>query len=111
MRRLVFCLVIYQWDSCSAFRLLFSVYAYLFMCCIMAKNHNKLEEYLIRHIRTHGPVDVGQFMNIALSHPEYGYYMTRDPFGVSGDFITAPEISQLFGEMIGAWIADVWMQM
>ena len=41
----------------------------------------------------------------------YGYYVTRDPFGAAGDFITAPEISQMFGELIGAWAAAVWRQM
>lgn len=50
-------------------------------------------------------------MELALSHPKYGYYITRDPFGTEGDFITAPEISQLFGEMIGIWCAYSWQQM
>ena len=54
---------------------------------------------------------VGRYMELCLSHPEHGYYMTRDPFGVAGDFTTAPEISQLFGEMIGAWLADLWIKM
>ncbi|MCX7898844.1 MAG: SAM-dependent methyltransferase, partial [Methylocystis sp.] len=43
-----------------------------------------------------------------LSHPQHGYYMTRDPFGANGDFITAPEISQMFGELIGVWASEVW---
>lgn len=55
------------------------------------------------------PLDV--FMAQALGHPAFGYYMTRDPFGARGDFITAPEVSQVFGELIGAWAAHVWMQM
>ncbi len=62
-------------------------------------------------IQKEGPIDVGRFMALALGHPEFGYYMTRDPFGRGGDFTTAPEISQMFGEMIGAWVADVWTQM
>jgi NADH dehydrogenase [ubiquinone] 1 alpha subcomplex assembly factor 7 len=70
-----------------------------------------LEEFLIRHIALHGPIDVGQFMQIALTHPQHGYYMNRDPFGRGGDFITAPEVSQMFGEMIGVWVADIWQQM
>ena len=45
----------------------------------------------------------------ALGHPEWGYYATRDPLGRAGDFITAPEISQVFGELIGAWCAGVWV--
>jgi len=54
---------------------------------------------------------MGEYMEMCLSHPEFGYYMTRDPFGASGDFTTAPEVSQLFGEMIGAWLADLWIKM
>jgi NADH dehydrogenase [ubiquinone] 1 alpha subcomplex assembly factor 7 len=50
-------------------------------------------------------------MGLALGHPEHGYYMTRDPFGVRGDFITAPEISQIFGEMVGLWCVQAWMAM
>jgi NADH dehydrogenase [ubiquinone] 1 alpha subcomplex assembly factor 7 len=50
-------------------------------------------------------------MQLALGHPEHGYYITRDPFGVRGDFITAPEISQIFGEMLGIWVATTWAQM
>lgn len=52
-----------------------------------------------------------RYMELALAHPEYGYYMTRDPFGSAGDFTTAPEISQLFGEIIGIWCAQQWMTM
>ena len=47
-------------------------------------------------------------MALALGHPEHGYYATRDPLGAAGDFVTAPEISQMFGELIGAWMAQVW---
>jgi len=50
-------------------------------------------------------------MSLALGHPKYGYYITRDPFGLDGDFTTAPEISQMFGELIGLWAAEVWMGM
>lgn len=50
-------------------------------------------------------------METALGHPEYGYYMRRDPLGEQGDFTTAPEISQIFGEIIGAWVLDIWQQM
>lgn len=68
-------------------------------------------EHIKAHIRAHGPLDVGAYMSLALSHPEYGYYMTRDPLGRGGDFTTAPEISQLFGEVLGAWVADIWIRM
>ncbi|MEM7680133.1 MAG: SAM-dependent methyltransferase, partial [Pseudomonadota bacterium] len=70
-----------------------------------------LNDIIKRHIAQHGPMDVGQFMNVALCHPEHGYYMKQDPFGKDGDFTTAPEISQMFGEVIGAWVADLWLQM
>lgn len=70
-----------------------------------------LEDILRAHIVAHGPMDVGAYMSLCLLHPEHGYYITRDPFGASGDFVTAPEISPLFGEMIGFWVADMWGQM
>ena len=56
-------------------------------------------------------MNVGAFMAQVLGHPEHGYYRRQDPFGAAGDFTTAPEISQMFGEMIGAWVADIWVQM
>ncbi len=62
---------------------------------------------LIAHIRKNGPMTVAQFMEKAVSY----YYASKDPFGTDGDFTTAPEISQMFGEMIGAWFVDVWLQM
>ena len=67
---------------------------------------------LIRdEITQKGAMPVSRYMELVLAHPEYGYYMRRDPFGVNGDFITAPEISQMFGEMIGLWSAVVWQGM
>lgn len=68
----------------------------------------QLEVIIKSWIAANGPMDMGAFMNYALGHPEHGYYMKQDPFGASGDFTTAPEISQMFGEMIGAWAADAW---
>ena len=50
-------------------------------------------------------------MGLALGHPTMGYYMTRDPLGLEGDFTTAPEISQMFGELIGLWAAETWVAM
>ena len=70
-----------------------------------------LEKVLKQKIERDGPMDVATFMSLALGHPEHGYYMKHDPFGLAGDFTTAPEVSQLFGEMIGVWVADVWGQM
>ena len=50
------------------------------------------------------PLD--RYMSLCLGHPVHGYYMTRDPFGAAGDFTTAPEISQVFGELLGIWAAQ-----
>ncbi|QEN90023.1 class I SAM-dependent methyltransferase [Labrys sp. KNU-23] len=60
-------------------------------------------------IRQEGPIDVARYMTLALGHPRHGYYITRDPLGAAGDFTTAPEISQMFGEIIGLWAAHRWM--
>ena len=62
-------------------------------------------------IRKSGPLSIADYMAICLSDPDHGYYTTRDPFGRAGDFITAPEISQMFGEILGLWAAVVWQQM
>jgi len=63
-----------------------------------------LSEALIQRIREEGPIPVADYMEAANGH----YYASHDPFGVQGDFITSPEISQMFGEMIGIWFADLW---
>lgn len=70
-----------------------------------------LAEHLARRIRAEGPLSVAEVMADALMHPRLGYYATRDPFGADGDFTTAPEISQMFGELVGLWCAVVWQQM
>lgn len=64
----------------------------------------QLAERLARAITLGGPIPISQFMAAANAH----YYATRDPLGAAGDFTTAPEISQMFGELIGAWAADLW---
>jgi NADH dehydrogenase [ubiquinone] 1 alpha subcomplex assembly factor 7 len=68
----------------------------------------RLFDLLAQRIRRQGPLSVAEFMEEALGHPELGYYRTRDPLGRQGDFITAPEVSQIFGELIGLWCADAW---
>jgi NADH dehydrogenase [ubiquinone] 1 alpha subcomplex assembly factor 7 len=70
-----------------------------------------LADSLRRRIAIDGPLTVAQYMAEALGHPRHGYYATRDPLGTAGDFITAPEISQMFGELIGLWCADAWVRM
>lgn len=62
-------------------------------------------------VASEGPVSVARFMALCLGDPRHGYYMTRDPFGAAGDFVTAPEVSQMFGELIGLWCADTWSRM
>jgi SAM-dependent MidA family methyltransferase len=59
-------------------------------------------------IRREGPISVERFMAMALSDPDHGYYATRAIFGVDGDFTTAPEISQMFGELLGIWAIGCW---
>jgi NADH dehydrogenase [ubiquinone] 1 alpha subcomplex assembly factor 7 len=71
-------------------------------------DESKLTEHLRRRIAVEGPISVASFMGDALGHPQSGYYITTDPFGAVGDFITAPEISQMFGELIGLWCAHTW---
>ena len=66
---------------------------------------------LIRRIEANGPISVSDFMVACLADPEYGYYTRHDPLGRAGDFITAPEISQIFGELIGIWCVAVWEAM
>jgi SAM-dependent MidA family methyltransferase len=70
-----------------------------------------LGEQIKTMIATNGPITVERYMELALAHPELGYYMNRDPFGAEGDFTTAPEISQMFGELLGLWAAEVWASM
>lgn len=68
-----------------------------------------LAEILMRRIAQTGPISLADYMAECLSHPDHGYYATRDPLGRAGDFITAPEISQMFGELIGLALAQSWM--
>ena len=67
-------------------------------------SEDALPERLARAIALAGPIPVSQYMAAANAH----YYATRDPFGAGGDFVTAPEISQMFGELVGLWGADLW---
>ncbi len=70
-----------------------------------------LTTLLADRIRLGGPISVADFMAEALFHPQLGYYTSREPFGMAGDFTTAPEISQMYGEMLGLWCAVAWQML
>lgn len=70
-----------------------------------------LEADIRRRILAAGPMPVFEYMALCLGDPAHGYYTTRDPLGARGDFITAPEISQMFGELVGLWVAATWRKM
>ncbi|MGZ2484682.1 SAM-dependent MidA family methyltransferase [Rhizobium pisi] len=61
-------------------------------------------------IQANGPISVTDYFSLCLADPEHGYYRTREPFGRAGDFVTAPEVSQIFGEMIGVFIVHAWQR-
>uniref|UniRef100_Q07RQ0 ATP synthase subunit beta n=1 Tax=Rhodopseudomonas palustris (strain BisA53) TaxID=316055 RepID=Q07RQ0_RHOP5 len=67
-----------------------------------------LHDTIKKLIRSAGPMPVWRYMELCLTHPEHGYYVSRDPLGREGDFITSPEVSQMFGELLGLWAASVW---
>lgn len=68
-----------------------------------------LADLLIRRIAAGGPITLADYMADCLLHPDHGYYTRAEPFGAAGDFITAPEISQMFGELLGLWLAQAWL--
>jgi NADH dehydrogenase [ubiquinone] 1 alpha subcomplex assembly factor 7 len=68
-----------------------------------------LKDQIIARIRQDSPLSIADYMTDCLLHPTLGYYTTHDPFGVAGDFITAPEISQMFGELVGLSLAQTWL--
>lgn len=68
-----------------------------------------LGRILMQRVAASGPISLAEFMAECLLHPEHGYYATRDPLGRRGDFTTAPEISQMFGEMLGLALAQAWL--
>ena len=70
-----------------------------------------LADILRQHIARDGPMPLDRYMLECLAHPDHGYYMQAEPFGQAGDFTTAPEISQMFGEMLALWLAEAWLAM
>jgi SAM-dependent MidA family methyltransferase len=75
------------------------------------EENSALEVEIRRRIELGGPMPVAEYMTLCLLDPTHGYYTTHDPFGARGDFITAPEVNQMFGELIGIWASAVWKQM
>jgi NADH dehydrogenase [ubiquinone] 1 alpha subcomplex assembly factor 7 len=74
----------------------------------MSEEPTPLEERLVKLIEDHGPIRVGDFMTDVLVHPQHGYYSTQAALGAAGDFTTSPEISQIFGELVGSWLVHAW---
>ncbi len=72
---------------------------------------SELGRLIAQRIALTGPISLADFMAEALGHPRLGYYRRARPIGAAGDFTTAPEISQMFGELIGAWLAERWLAM
>jgi NADH dehydrogenase [ubiquinone] 1 alpha subcomplex assembly factor 7 len=73
--------------------------------------YSPLQSEIRKLIGSSGPMPVWRYMELCLMHPQYGYYIARDPLGREGDFTTAPEVSQMFGELLGLWAASVWKAM
>ncbi len=69
-----------------------------------------LKAIIKAQIRASGPMNLADYMALCLGHPDHGFYMTSDPLGTEGHFTTAPEISQMFGELIGLWLAQAWAE-
>lgn len=70
-----------------------------------------LPQLIDMQIRATGPMSVATYMGLCLTHPSKGYYKGDDPLGAAGDFVTAPEISQMFGELVGFFFVNLWQQM
>ena len=70
---------------------------------------NEISTILLKKINRAGPIRISDYMEMCLMHPKYGYYSKNDPFGTKGDFVTSPEISQVFGELLGLCLAQNWL--
>ncbi|VDL60584.1 unnamed protein product [Hymenolepis diminuta] len=77
-------------------------------CYFSPSMKEDLHSIICRQIRSVGPMSVAEYMRLALHHPTHGYYKNSSVIGPDGDFITAPEISQIFGELLGIWIVSEW---
>jgi len=76
----------------------------------MAETQDAFADTLKKIIRTNGPMNIAAWMAHCLADPRHGYYRTGEPLGAAGDFVTAPEVSQMFGEIVGAWLIDLWQR-
>ena len=74
-------------------------------------DYSPLQPEIKKLIKTSGPMPVWRYMELCLTHPQHGYYVSRDPLGREGDFTTSPEVSQMFGELLGLWVGSVWKAM
>lgn len=72
---------------------------------------NKLQSVIFQEIQRTGPITVKRFMELALYHPLYGYYKSQTVIGKKGDYITAPELTQAFGELLALWMIDLWQRL
>ena len=72
---------------------------------------NILKKKIHNLINENGPISLAKFMEISLGDEKYGYYTKKMPLGSGGDFVTCPDISQIFGEIIGIWILDIWIKL
>lgn len=87
------------------------------LCNPSAHSHGPVSDSeLVKHLKgiikfRGGPITVAEYMEEVLTNPKAGFYINRDVFGAQGDFITSPEVSQLFGEMVGVWAMCLWEQM
>jgi len=77
----------------------------------MPEERPRLSDLIDMQIRQHGPMSIANYMGLALTHPRHGYYRQGSAIGAGGDFITAPEISQMFGEIVGFFLVNLWQQM